>query len=309
MTTRRELLSTLIRAAALSSSGALLSACAARPVSETGGSLAQRAVIIELEKLERASGGRLGVAALNLTTGESLDYRGNERFAMCSTFKWLLAAMILKRVDRGELSLDDTRPIAAESLVHYSPITEKHAGGVMTLAALCDAAVTLSDNTAANELLGVLGGPPNFTADVRGFGDRVTRLDRMEPELNENNRGDERDTTSPVAMLGLMKTVLFGNVLEPDSVLQLRRWMIDARTGKRRLRAGFDPSWQVGNKTGTSLNDQSNDVAFAISLSQAMRVPGPLLITSYANIPEPMSAGSDAVHSSIASEVVRALAF
>lgn len=306
LTTRRDLLSVALHTTALSAA-AWLPGCANAPATSVGGSIGQRASIIALEGLERDSGGRLGVAALNLTTGESLNYRGYERYAMCSTFKWLLAAMILKRVDRGELSLADSRPIATEALVTYSPVTEKYAGDSMTLAALCEATLTLSDNTAANVLLEVIGGPASFTADVRGFGDRVTRLDRIETELNENQRGDERDTTTPDAMIGLMRRVLFGDALEPTSLLQLRQWMVDNKTGRNRLRAGFDPSWQVGNRTGTSVNDQSNDLAFAISRSQAMRVPGPLLIVSYANIPEPMSAGADAVHASVAREVVRAL--
>jgi beta-lactamase class A len=294
-------------ATAAASTSSWLGACATPPPPASGGSLGQRASIIEFEALERAAGGRLGIAALNLNNGEMIGYRANERFAMCSTFKWLLAAMILKRVDRRELALTDERPIAPEDIVHHSPATQKFAGQSMTLGALCEATTTLSDNAAANVLLRVIGGPAGFTADVRGMGDTVTRLDRMEPELNENKRNDKRDTTTPEAMIGLMKKVLFGDVLTGVSMLQLRQWMIDTRTGKNRLRAGLNPSWQVGNRTGTSLNNQSNDLAFAVSRSQAMRVPGPLLIVSMANVPAPMSAGSDAIHAAVAREALRAL--
>ena len=284
-----------------------LAGCAGRPESRVAGSLAGRAAVIEFENIERSAGGRLGIAALNLGSGERLEYRSHERHAMCSTFKWLLAVMILKRVDRGELALSDERPIASDALVHYSPGTEPYAGQTMTLSALCDAMLTLSDNTAANVLLEVIGGPPAFTADVRGFGDRVTRLDRLEPELNENNRGDPRDTTTPAAMLDLMQRILFGSVLSSASLLQLRDWMVGTKTGARRLRAGFDASWQVGNRTGTSNNNQSNDLAFAVSLSQSMVAPGPILIASYANVPEPMAPTADAVHEQIAREVLRRL--
>ncbi len=177
----------------------------------------------------------------------------------------------------------------------------------MTVAQLCTATLTTSDNTAANLLLDTLGGPVGFTQGVRGWGDTTTRLDRLEPGLNENKKGDPQDTTTPQAMIELMHQVLFGTVLSPASSLRLRDWMIATRTGSGRLRAGFGGAWSVGNRTGTSQNDQSNDLAFAVSKSMAMMAPGPLLIVSYANVPQPMSKGTDAVHQQVAREVVRAL--
>lgn len=282
--------------------------CTTKPVLPPAGSLRQRAAAIEFDRIEKTSGGRIGVVALDLATGERLAHRPAERFALCSTFKWILAALILQRVENGQESLERHVDFGAEKLVTYSPVTEKFAGQGMTVGALCTAAMTISDNTAANLLLETIGGPAGLTAGVRAFGDPVTRLDRMEPELNENKRNDPQDTTTPDAMARLMQNVLFGDVLKPTSVLTLRGWMLDNRTGRKRLRAGFGNVWQVGNRTGSSTNNQSNDVAFAVSRSQAMRVPGPLVIASFANVPEPMSATADAVHAMVAREVVRAFA-
>src|SRR5690606_18451400 len=139
-----------------------------------------------LKALERTHGGRLGVAILDLATGARAGYRADERFLMCSTFKTLLAAFVLARVERGGERLDRRVVFARTDLVVWSPVTETRVGGAgMTVAELCEATVTLSDNTAANLLLASLGGPPALTAFVRSVGDEVTRLDRTEPELNE----------------------------------------------------------------------------------------------------------------------------
>jgi beta-lactamase class A len=254
----------------------------------------------ELARIEAGTGGRVGVAAVNLANGARLGLRAGERFAMCSTFKWALAALILQRVDSGVESL--TRNVAYEEsdLVSYSPVTKLHTGEGMTVGELCAATLTTSDNTAANLLLATLGGPAGFTAGVRAWGDSTTRLDRLEPQLNENKPGDPRDTTTPDAMVDLMATALFGSVLTPVSAKMLRNWMIATRTGRNRLRAGFGPDWTVGNRTGTSANNQNNDLCFAL--------PGPLLIVSYVNAAKPMSVGINSVHAEVARAVVAALA-
>ncbi|MFK7889154.1 MAG: class A beta-lactamase [Gammaproteobacteria bacterium] len=280
--------------------------CGTKAVSPPAGSLRQRASSIEFDRIERTTGGRIGVVALDLATGERLAHRPAERFAMCSTFKWVLGALVLQRVEAGRDKLERHIDFGPEQLVSYSPVTKKYAGQGMTVGQLCDAMLTISDNTAANLLLETVKGPAGFTAGVRALGDTMTRLDRLEPELNENKKNDPQDTSTPDAMARLMQTVLFGDVLKPESVLQLRQWMLDNRTGRNRLRAGFGNVWQVGNRTGTSVNNQSNDVAFAVSRSQAMRVPGPLIVVSYANVPEPMGAAADAVHAMVAREVTRA---
>ena len=164
--------------------------------------------------LERRHGGRLGVAVLD-TAGAGLPvaHRGDERFALCSTFKLVAAAFVLARVDRGEESLERRITYGRDRLVTYSPATEKHAGGGgLTVGELCDAAVTLSDNTAANLLLESFGGPAGLTAFMRSLGDGVSRLDRWEPDLNEAAPSDPRDTTTPIAMLGLLRGTVVGTL-------------------------------------------------------------------------------------------------
>lgn len=214
-----------------------------------------------LAQLEQTGGGRLGVAVLDTATDERSGYRAEERFPMCSTFKFLLASAVLERVDRHQETLDRAIAVPPKPLVSNSPLTEPHAGGTMTVAALCHAALTRSDNTAANLLLETIGGPAGITSFSRSIGDIVTRLDRMETSLNESLAGDPRDTTSPTAMVDNLKSVLLGNVLSPASRDQLTQWMEANLTGLERLRAKLPEGWRAADKTGSNGEHTSNDIA------------------------------------------------
>lgn len=230
----------------------------------------------QLAALERRHGGRLGVSVMDIESGQRAGHRADERFPMCSTFKFLAAAQVLARVDRGEERLDRRIAFGRGDLVAYSPVTERHADEGMTLAELCHAAVTVSDNTAGNLLLASFGGPAGLTAFARSLGDEATRLDRIETELNEAIPGDPRDTTTPAAMLDDMRVLLLGDALSPASRAQLSEWLIATTTGGQRLRAGLPADWRVGDKTGTSNNGVTNDIAIAWPPGRA-----PLLVAGY----------------------------
>lgn len=211
---------------------------------------------------EQKNGGRLGVSAFNIANGERLGYRANERFAMASTFKLLLVAAVLRQVDLGTEALDRSVKFSAADIQSYAPITSKHLkDGQMSVSELCAATLQYSDNTAANLLLKRVGGPAGLTRYIRTLGDKTTRLDRNEPSLNTNITGDLRDTTTPIAMLNSMQTLLVGNALSINSKKQLTKWLIGNTTGDAKLRAGFNPAWKVGDKTGSGANGASNDVA------------------------------------------------
>ena len=224
--------------------------------------------------LEAKSGGRLGIAVVDAANGRSLTHRAGERFAMCSTFKLLLCAAVLARIDAGKESEERTIAYGAGDLVTYSPVTEKHAGG-MSVGTLLDAVLSVSDNTAANLLLKTIGGPAGWTAFAQSIGDRTSRLDRFEPELNRVGPGDERDTTTPAAMLQNLKAVMLGKVLTDVSRALLEDRMAASLTGANRLRAGVPASWRVADKTGSGPNAR-NDIAL-------MRPPGraPILACVY----------------------------
>ncbi len=212
-------------------------------------------------QIEETNGGRLGVAVLDSASDERSGYRADERFPLCSTFKFLLASAVLQRVDGDRETLNRAIAIPPKPLLFNSPLTEPHAGGTMTVAALCQAALTRSDNTAANLLLGTIGGPAGLTGFSRSLGDTVTRLDRIETSLNESLAGDPRDTTSPTAMAGDLKSVLLGNVLSLRSRDKLAYWMEASLTGHERLRAKLPAKWRVADKTGANGEHTSNDIA------------------------------------------------
>jgi beta-lactamase class A len=210
-----------------------------------------------LAAIERATGGRLGVSLIDSNGRTILARRADERFAMCSTFKLLLAGM---HADTG--GARHPMRVTRADLLSNSPFSERVvASGEMRVGFAAQAALTQSDNTAANLLLRRMGGPEAFTRRLRAMGDNVTRLDRYELALNENAQRDPRDTTSPAAMAATASRFIFGDVLHPRWRETFRGWMIATRTGVRRIRAGLPAGWTAGDKTGTCGN-AVNDVAF-----------------------------------------------
>jgi beta-lactamase class A len=256
----------------------------------------------ELSRIESGSGGRLGVAILDTGTQRHAEHRAAELFPMCSTFKLLATAAVLKRCENGQDQLQRRIKFQASDLVTYSPVTKDHVGGDgMTLAELCAAALNYSDNTAANLLLASLGGPQALTAYARSIGDPVTRLDRIEPDLNEAVPGDPRDTTTPAAMLQNLHTLLFGEVLSAASKDQLTTWLLGNRTGDARLRAGLPPGWRCGDKTGSGERGSTNDIGVIWPPQGA-----PVLVTVYLTETTAASEARNATIADVARAIVKA---
>lgn len=213
---------------------------------------AQQDPLIEtIVALEIQLQARIGVAVFDTGTGRHWEYRESERFPMSSTFKTLACAALLVRVDQGREDLNRSVTFQAADLVSYSPVTEAHTGAAgLTLNQLCDAAITVSDNTAGNLILQAIGGPQGLTRFLRTTGDQVTRLDRWETELNEAVPGDERDTTTPGAMALLLENLVLGETLTPESRSRLQQWLLGNTVGDALLRSGIPADWKIGDKTG-----------------------------------------------------------
>lgn len=212
--------------------------------------------------LERDLGARIGVAIHDTASGRRWTHRATERFPMCSTFKVLASAALLAKVDAGRDRLDRRVVLGATDLVAYSPVTKTRIGGDgISLAELCEAAITRSDNTAGNAILQAIGGPEGVTKFARGLGDTTTRLDRWETELNQATPGDPRDTTSPAAIAADLETLVLGETLAPRSRDQLVAWMVANTTGGAKLRAGLPPNWRIGDKTGGGDHGAMADIA------------------------------------------------
>lgn len=254
--------------------------------------------------LEKLSGGRLGVAVLDTASGANFQWHGDARFPLCSTFKFILVAAVLQRVDHGFEQLNRLIQVQNNDLLSNSPVSEKFVNTAgATVAQLCEASIIWSDNTAANLLLATINGPAGLTQFIRGLGDVDTRLDRNEPDLGECRPGDDRDTTTPLAMLGTMRSLLVtqNSILTPKSRTQLIDWLVDNRTGNTRLRAGLPEAWKVGDKTGAGGHGTNNDVAIVWP-------PGkpPLLIVSYLTECKLDGVGTQGIHAGVAKAIAAA---
>jgi beta-lactamase class A len=224
-----------------------------------------------IASLETKHGGRLGVVARDTGSKRRIRYRATERFPMCSTHKLISAAAILAMVDQGHLSLDQHVPYGAADLLAYAPVAKQNvAAGFMTVDALCAAAIEWSDNTAANLLLKLLGGPPGWTRYVRSIGDVTSRLDRTEPSLNTSIPGDPRDTSTPEAMVRDLNVILRGNALTEASRARLQGWLLDAKVTDSLIRAGLPAGWRVGDKSGNGDRGSRNDIGIILPPNAAL---------------------------------------
>ncbi|MEZ5938338.1 MAG: class A beta-lactamase [Hyphomonadaceae bacterium] len=294
------------REAAIFGGAAILSGCAGAPAAAEPDA--------PFADIETRLGGRLGVCAIDAATGMMMTNRANDAFAMCSTFKWLLAAGVLNMAGHGGPQLDDKVLFSTKDLLAYAPVTRamledpgRRLDGLAGVAEamigeLCEAAVTVSDNTAANLLLEGVMGPQGLTYFLRSNGDGVTRLDRREPELNENAPGDPRDTTTPHAMARtLLRFLHETDVLSAPQRDRLIDWMIACSTGLDRLRAGLPDGWIAGDKTGTGGAGAHNDVAIVWPEGRAGRAP--IAIASYISESSADAAAKAAAHAEVARRV------
>ncbi|MEU2234749.1 class A beta-lactamase [Streptomyces vietnamensis] len=230
----------------------------AQALPETGGAVAR------LRRLEREHTARLGVFARDMRTGRTVAYRADERFPMASLFKTLAAAAVLRDLDRdGEFlarRIHYTQAYVERSgLSLIAGLAENVAGG-MTVAELCDATIRFSDNTAGNLLLKELGGPTAVTRFCRSIGDRVTRLDRWEPELNSAEPWRVTDTTSPRAIGLSYARLVLGDALEPQDRARLTDWLLRNTTSTEKFRRGLPADWALADKTGSPRHGGANDV-------------------------------------------------
>lgn len=239
------------------------------------------AVQQKLADLEKSTGGRLGVAMINTADNSQIVYRGEERFAMCSTSKVMAASGILKASEKDKNLLNQPVDIKKSDLVNYNPVTEKHLDTGMTLGELGAAAIQYSDNVAMNKLIAHLGGPEKVTQFARSIGDDTFRLDRTEPTLNTAIPGDKRDTTSPRAMAETLRKLTLGNALAEPQRAQLVKWLKGNTTGGASIRAGLPAAWIVGDKTGSGDYGTTNDIAVIWPENHA-----PLILVTYFTQPQ-----------------------
>lgn len=236
-------------------------------------------LIKKIEKIEDQLDARIGVSIYDVTDNKLWSYNGDSRFPLMSTFKTLACAKLLVDVEKGLQSFDTSHVITENSLIAWSPITEKLIGKNMSLKEACSATMLMSDNTAANIVLSGIKGPKALTHFMRSIGDEVTRLDRIEPALNEGLTDDKRDTTTPNAMVKSLHTLLFANVLSTSSKDQLKQWMINNKVTGNLFRSILPENWSIADRSGAGGNgsrgitavvwpDKSTPLIISIYLTQ-----------------------------------------
>ncbi|WP_156855252.1 class A beta-lactamase [Oceanobacillus sp. AG] len=211
-------------------------------------------------QLEKEFDAKLGVYAIDTGSGKIIDYQADERFAFTSTVKALAVGAVLQQNTMEELN--ETVTYTKDDLVTYSPITEKHVDSGMTLLELSEAAIRYSDNTAGNLLFNELGGPDGLEKAMRDIGDTVLHSNRTEPNLNEAQPGDIRDTSTPKALVtSLQAFALDDHLLSKPKQDMLLEWLQTNTTGDTLIRAGVPEEWTVGDKSGAGGYGTRNDIA------------------------------------------------
>ncbi|MEV0613095.1 class A beta-lactamase [Nonomuraea sp. NPDC050404] len=265
---------------------------------------AQAQVSKELRALEASFKGRIGAYAIDTATGKSVGYRSGERFPLLSTFKAPLCAAALHKARTSEPGLmDKVVKWTADDLKPNSPTTEKHVEDGLSVSELCEATITLSDNTAANMVLKQIGGPAGLTKYFRTLKDPVSRLDRWETELNDWTAKEKRDTTTPAAISRDLRALTYGKALHAKDREQLNAWLIANETGDARIRAGLPKKWTVGDKTGTNGEiGGANDIAVAWPSG---RSAAPIILAVYTH--RSVAKADDAVVAKTATILTRGL--
>jgi beta-lactamase class A len=239
-------------------------------------SLHANTIIKKIEEIESQLGARIGVSIYDVADNKLWNYNGDTRFPLMSTFKTLACAKLLVDVEKGLQSFDTSSVITASSIIAWSPTTEKLIGERISLKQACSAAMIMSDNTATNIVLSGIEGPKALTQFMRSIGDKITRLDRNEPDLNEAIDGDKRDTTTPNAMVKSLHTLLFGDVLSQVSKAQLKQWMIDNKATGSLFRSVLPDNWSIADRSGAGGNGSRGITAVVWSDKRS-----PLIISVY----------------------------
>lgn len=264
------------------------------------GATAQRTAEAAFRQLEQQYGARLGVTAIDTATGRHVDHRQGERFPFASTNKTFIAAAVLAA--SSDADLDTVVHYDRGDLLAYAPVTSRSVDTGMTVRELIDAALRYSDNTAANLLVERLGGPDAVERYLRGIGDRVTDVDRVEPDLNEATPGDVRDTTTPARFATDLRAVLLGSALDATDRTFLRETMLHNTTGATTVRAGVDPAWPVADKTGTGEYGVRNDIAVVYPTGRA-----PIVVVVMSRGDQPDASTDDALVAAAATAAIAAL--
>ncbi len=216
--------------------------------------------------LENKHGGVLSVYAVNMNNDDVVFYKDEIRLPFCSTVKFMLVASLLKKSE-NEPSLLNKKILISKERVNksgYAPVTKKFIDSYVSLKELAEAAITQSDNAAANIIIEEVGGISKVNEFAQTIGNAKFSLDRIAPQLNSAIPGDLRDTATTKFMTNAMAKIVFGNILQEYQRNLLKGWMINNKTGDNRIRAAAIQGSVIGDKTGGGAYGVTNDIGFIL---------------------------------------------
>jgi beta-lactamase class A len=216
-----------------------------------------------LGRLARSVGGTVGLAGIHVETGRTIEVQGRRPLPLYSVFKLPLAVAVLKDVEEGRLRLDQKVRVTAAEVVPGSPENAAlwPAPLERTLRELLELSIARSDNTSADKLLELAGGPGALTRRLSALGLRGITIRRSVREFLSDRSHPHPNTASALEVARLLSRLQKGEILQPASRETLLGFMAQATTGLHRLRGGLPPGTPVGDKTGSGPGGSAtNDV-------------------------------------------------
>jgi len=261
---------------------------------------ASEGIATDIRSIEEQFDARIGVSLLDTETGETISYRGSERFGFASTLKVFAAAEFLRRTSAAERDELVRWTETDVERAGYSPVTTDALGTGLTAAELAEAAVRDSDNTAMNLVLDRIGGPSGLDAALEELGDDITEVVDVEPDLNTVAPGSTANTTTADAFTGNLAALRRADSSTESDRAILLDWMSGNATGDPLVRAGAPDGWAVSDKSGGA-GPIRNDLAIVTPPGRS-----PILITVLTENNDPTAPFDNAVVSETAAVVLGA---
>jgi beta-lactamase class A len=237
----------------------------------------------ELDAIARTAPGRLGIAVVDVATGERFTVHGDEAFPLASVAKLAIATVAFRMSDQRKLDLDERIAVTRGDLRHDSDLADDHPRGAsFALWELIRAMLVSSDNTASDVVLRRVGGPSIVTDVLRRLNIRNLTVRKSEAELAADVRAKRRfarggeNAGTPNALADLLVGIATQRYTLVDSTNEFLLDLDDVVTGRRRLRAGFPAALRLAHKTGTSATidgttDATNDAGI-VTLPDGRRI-------------------------------------
>ncbi len=258
-------------------------------------------IAADIRSIEERFDARVGVSLLDTETGQTISYRGSERFGFASTLKVFAVAEFLRRTSADERDEIVRWTEFDIDRAGYSPATTEALDTGLTAAELAEAAVRDSDNTATNLILDRIGGPSGLDAALEELGDDITEVVDIEPDLNTVAPGSTANTTTADAFTASLAAIRRDDFSTESDRAILIDWMSGNATGDLLVRAGAPDGWVVADKSGGA-GPIRNDIAIVTPPGRS-----PILVTVLTEKNDPSAPFDNAVVSDTAAAVLGAL--